>query len=200
MRILAALLMLLAGCTGAGGEEGGSQGSSIVEQAQAQVVEAPATPADPAPGPVGCTAEEEPIFSCAVPGGKRLAVCAAQQGEAEYRFGGKSPELVLRGGKWANAMYSGGGEAQIEFANGDTRYIVFSRMVRTNFTAGEPNNPAITDGVLISREGEFIALRLCAGGQAEIPVQYDAAERAFAQEDDLFTEETIRADPDWANE
>ena len=199
MRALAASILLLAGCAGGGEDEGGSQDSNIVEQ-QTQAAEVPATPDDPVPAPVDCAAPEETVFSCAMPGGKRLAVCAPQQGEAEYRFGGKSPELVLRGGKWATAMYSGGGEAQIQFVNGDTSYTVFSRMVRTNFTAGEPNNPAITDGVVITRDGAFVALRLCEGGQAEMPVQHDAAESAFAQEDALFTEETIRADPDWANE
>ena len=33
-----------------------------------------------------------------------------------------------------------------------------------------------------------------------MPVQYDAAERVFAQEDELFTDETMRADPDWSRE
>ncbi|MEC7625022.1 MAG: hypothetical protein VYA25_12660 [Pseudomonadota bacterium] len=135
-----------------------------------------------------------------MPGGKRLAVCAPSAGPAQYRFGTKEAELVLRGGKWARAMYSGGGEAQIAFANGDTRYIVFSRMVRTNFAAGEPNYPAISDGVLIMRNDELVAVRPCAGGQADMPVQYDAAERVFAQEDELFTDETMRADPDWSRE
>ena len=145
--------------------------------------------------PVDCTAAEEMIFSCEMAGGKRLAVCAAAGGQAQYRYGKDAPELALSGGKWANVMYSGGGEAQILFSNGDTDYIVFSRMVRTNFTPGEPNYPAISDGVVILRGGEFAALRLCAGGQGEMPVQYDAAKRVFEEMDDLFTGETVRADP-----
>jgi hypothetical protein len=199
VRGLVASFLMLAGCTGWGEDGGGSQDSNVAEPAPALPVRIPAVPVDPAPTQIDCTAQEEAVFSCAMPGDKRLAVCAPSEGPAQYRFGGKTPELVLRGGKWATAMYSGGGEAQIAFANGDTRYIVFSRMVRTNFAAGEPNYPAITDGVMITRDGEFVALRLCEGGQADLPVQYDAAERAFAQEDELFTEETIQADPDWTN-
>lgn len=149
---------------------------------------------------VDCSAREEIIFSCSVPGGKHLAVCAPKTGEAEYRFGGDAPELELTGGKWANAMYSGGGEAQIRFSNRGTDYIVFSRMIRTNFTEGEPNYPAISDGVLIRRGGKFVALKLCEGGQALMPVQYDAARRAFGEAEDLFTDETIRADPEWARD
>ena len=200
MRALTASLLLLAGCTGAAEDETASQKSGAAPEASSQVTEASAVPARTTPKQVDCAAPEETVFSCAMPGGKRLAVCAPPEGPAQYRFGGTGPELVLTGGTWANAAYSGGGEAQIAFANGDTNYTVFSRIVRTNFTAGEPNNPAITDGVVITRDGAFVALRLCEGGQADMPVQYDAAGRAFTHEDALFTDETIRADPDWANE
>ncbi|QIG55010.1 hypothetical protein G6N82_13395 [Altererythrobacter sp. BO-6] len=148
--------------------------------------------------PVACTSQEETIFSCEMPGGKRLAVCAPQMGEAEYRFGGAEPEIVLTGGVLANVPYSGGGEAQIRFANAGTQYIVYSRMVRTNFTEGEPNNPAISDGVVILRDGKFVAIRPCEGGQAEMPVKINAAKRVFAGNYRLFTEETIRGDPEWA--
>ncbi|MFW2351525.1 hypothetical protein [Qipengyuania sp.] len=200
MRALLASLLLLAGCAGAAEDEAGSQDSGPAAPPSAGAAAATTAPSEHASGRVECAAPEETIFSCAMSGGKRLAVCAPQAGAAQYRFGGTSPELVLTGGKWATAMYSGGGEAQIEFANGDTVYTVFSRMIRTNFAAGEPNYPAITDGVVITRDGKFVALRLCEGGQADMPVQYDAAERAFPQSEDLFTDETIRADPDWANE
>ena len=144
---------------------------------------------------VDCTDGEETIFSCEMAGGKRLAVCAAPQGKGQYRFGKDAPELTLSGGRWSNTMYSGGGEAQILFSNGDTDYIVFSRMIRTNFAPGEPNNPAISDGVVILRGDEFAGMQLCAGGQAEVPVHYDAAKRAFGEIEDIFTGETIRADP-----
>ena len=200
MRVLAASMLLLAGCAGAEQGDAVSQESSKAPEAPANRAGASPVPSVAATKQVDCTASEETVFSCAMPGGKRLAVCAPSAGPVQYRFGAKEPELVLRGGKWARAMYSGGGEAQIAFANGDTRYIVFSRMVRTHFAAGEPNYPAISDGVLIMRDDELVAVRPCAGGQADMPVQYDAAERVFAQEDELFTDETMRADPDWSRE
>lgn len=162
----------------------------------------PPAPAAPASVPaaqrknvVDCTDQEETIFSCEMPGGKYLAVCAPKNGQAEYRFGGDTAELTLTGGEWANTAYSGGGEAQIFFSNGGTDYIVFSRMVRTNFAADEPNYPAISDGVVIMRGDEYVATRLCAGGQAEMPVQYDAAKRAFGETRDIFTGATERTDP-----
>ena len=200
MRVLAASMLLLAGCAGAEQGDAVSQESSKAPEAPANRAGASPVPSVAATKQVDCTASEETVFSCAMPSGKRLAVCAPPEGPAQYRFGGEGPELVLTGGTWASAMYSGGGEAQIAFANGDTHYIVFSRMVRTHFAAGEPNYPAISDGVLIMRDDELVAVRPCAGGQADMPVQYDAAEWVFAQEDELFTDETMRADPDWSRE
>lgn len=200
MRALAASILLLAGCSGAAKDEPVSQETGAAPAALARAAKATPVPAKAAPRDVDCTAPEVTIFACPMPGGKHLAVCAPEQGEAEYRFGGASPELVLTGGTWANTAYSGGGEAQIRFANGDTSYVVFSRMVRTNFAAGEPNYPAITDGVLITRGDKFVALRLCEGGQAEMPVQYDAARRAFGEAQAMFTDDTIRADPNWAKD
>jgi hypothetical protein len=67
-------------------------------------------------------------------------------------------------------------------------------MVRTNFTEGEPNNPAIRDGVIIMRGGAFVGLRLCEGGQAKMPLNFGAARRAMGEPGALFTDETIRAD------
>ena len=91
--------------------------------------------------------------------------------------------------------YSDGGEAQIQFSNGDTNYIVFSRMVRTNFKQGEPNNPAISDGVLVERSGELLALRICDGADEPLPIQYDAADAAMKTVDELFSTQTSKADP-----
>ena len=91
-----------------------------------------------------CKPDETPIFTCTFADGKRVAVCGAGEWLGHYRFGGATPEIELAGGKYANAMYSGGGEDQIAFDNGDTRYIVFSRMVRTGFDENG-NAPAISD-------------------------------------------------------
>jgi len=148
----------------------------------------------PARAQVACTGSEEAIFSCKVEGGKHLAVCTAESGHVQYRYGDGDAELVLNGGEWARAAYSGGGEAQIAFASKDHRYIVFSRMVRTNFAPGEPNNPAISDGVIVLHNDEVLAVEVCDDPDL-LPVQYDAAERALPLADELFTYETGRADP-----
>lgn len=142
-----------------------------------------------APMPATCTAEETPIFSCTVKGGKRLSVCGSNEGAVQYRFGGDDDaELVLDGGEFATVPYSGGGEAQIAFANGDTRYIVFSRVVRTNFKEGEPNNPAITDGVIVEKAGETVAQLSCGGEGELMPVQVFAAEEYLPRAGRLFTD------------
>lgn len=143
---------------------------------------------------VDCGTGEEPIFSCRTGGGKRIAVCAIDPGKVEYRYGAATPELILDGGRFASVPYSGGGEAQIAFANGPVRYVVFSRMIRTNFEAGEPNYPAISDGVIVLRNDEVLAISTCDDADA-MPVQYDAAQKYMKQRDELFTYETGRADP-----
>ncbi|QDH34401.1 hypothetical protein [Porphyrobacter sp. YT40] len=143
---------------------------------------------------ISCPSPEETLFFCTMPRRRRLAVCAPEGGEPQYRFGENVPELTIDGGEWGSAPYSGGGEGQIRFSNGMTDYIVFSRIVRTHFTEGEPNYPAIRDGVIIMRRGEVVALRLCEGGQAETPVNFAVARRAMGEPGALFTDETSRAD------
>jgi hypothetical protein len=145
-----------------------------------------------------CKSEETPIFTCKFRDGKRVAVCGTAPGKAEYRFGGETPELVIKGGERAYTMYSGGGESQIAFTNGNTRYIVFSRMLRTGF-GEEGNAPAISDGVVIDRAGNFVDMRICEDPDL-LPVDTNAAETYLPADEStgdmsLFTEETMRADP-----
>jgi len=182
-------IAILAGCQGQPGDS--AAGGAVA--AATPTAAAPASPAAPA-----CAAGETPIFACKFKDGKRVAVCGTAPGTAEYRFGGETSELVLKGGERANVMYSGGGESQLAFANGDTRYVVFSRMVRTGF-GPEGNNPAISDGIVIERAGAFQAIRVCEDPDV-LPVDVNAAETFLpaAKASDgmeLFTEETIRADP-----
>ncbi len=147
------------------------------------------------PPAIGCSPGETPIFSCRFADATRVAVCGTTPGKAEYRFGGDTPEQILHGGARAVAMYSGGGESQLAFADGSTRYIVFSRMVRTGFDA-EGNRPAISDGVVVERAGAFQSIRICDDADLK-PVDVAAAEAHLpaSANGDLFTEETIRADP-----
>ncbi len=152
--------------------------------------------ADIAKRPAACSAKEETLFSCTVSNGKQISVCAQDKGKVEYRYGRGDAELVLSDPKWASVPYSGGGEVQIAFDNGDTRYIVFSRVVRTNFEPDEPNYPAISDGVIVQRGKKVLNIQAC-GGKGELkPIDVFATERIVAQRmDDLFTYETERADP-----
>ena len=141
-----------------------------------------------------CRQGEQAIFHCKIRNGKPLSVCATRQGKGEYRYGGESPELVLHDGSWsADTSWARGGESQIRFVNGDTSYIVFSRMVATSVEENG-SGPAISDGVVIERNGLPGRLRLCEGKQADIPVKYSAAKRVFGDPDDLYTGQTAEAD------
>lgn len=197
---------MIAACQGQGGETGAAAPQDPVPTAAA----AAASPEVAARVEkqqrilaAACKAGETPVFTCKFADGKRVSVCGTAPGKAEFRFGGEGkPELVLSGGRNAYAMYSGGGESQLAFDNGDTRYIVFSRMVRTGFDENG-NAPAISDGVVVERAGTFAAIRICEDPDL-LPVDVYAAEKHFPASDasggaDLFTEETIRADPQ-ANE
>ncbi|MDJ0642857.1 MAG: hypothetical protein QNJ15_08570 [Erythrobacter sp.] len=163
----------------------------------APVAESPAAAAGTIPA--SCRPEEEKLFSCVVRGGSQLSVCANPEHGPQYRFGkGEGADLVLSEGTWASVAYSGGGEAQIKFENGDTSYVVFSRIVRTNFEPGEPNNPAISDGVVVLRGEEVLAVNRCIDPDGD-PIDYNLAERLLPRVDELFTFETSRADPEWPN-
>ena len=200
-------LALLAGCQGEVNAPDVPDAPSALESLPDPIASpaVPETQALPAPPGVGdtkriltedsaqCAANEKTIFACKVANGKRVTVCAADEGKVHYRYGGAKVELALQGGKWASVAYSGGGEAQIAFENGDTRYIVFSRIVRTNFTEGEPNNPAISDGVIVMRGDKVLSLQSCDDPQLK-PADYDLAEQSLPRVEELFTYETGRAD------
>lgn len=167
-------------------------------------VEAEARP-EPNPSPANhpatsaCAETEATIFSCTIRDGRTIAVCVQrdEQGReyAQYRFGqgDTSPELAWptsfdeRGMQWASVPYSGGGEAQLSFARGEIRYVIYSRVTRTNFTPGEPNDPAFEDGVYVYRGERRISSLPCAG-EAARPISVAMAERFADQQDELFTD------------
>lgn len=194
MRTLLLFTLLLAGCSGASSDEEAS------EAADTAAVDASATPA-PAPSEAPdtmaktmvCGEGGETLFACRVASGKRITVCANPDGGAQYRFGKDQPELTLEGGSFAQAAYSGGGEAQIAFTGKGTRYVVFSRVVRTNFAADETNNPAMSDGVVVLDGERVIGMQLCSGADTQ-PVDSTLAEARLSRADELFTYETERAD------
>lgn len=206
----AAILLLAAGCDtadDAGVGEDGAVPTSLPELADAgegdtgATTKAPSAAGEEQTSPdvaalkvkVACVDGEETVFSCKTTSGNDLAVCAGGE-SVHYRFGKGSPSMSLMGAEWASVAYSGGGEAQIRFANGNTNYIVFSRIVRTNFKPGEPNNPAISDGVIVTRGEEVLGMHTCLDDGSTDPINYDLADANIKPADDLFTFETGRAD------
>ncbi len=123
--------------------------------------------------PVACSRRERTLFFCEA-GRKQIAVCGVSDAQgkpqAQYRYGSDTAEIVLNGGRFASVPYSGGGEGQIEFVNGATRYIVYSRTVRTNFEPGEPNDPEFTDGVMVVRGGKVLSDMQCTGEPQSVDV------------------------------
>lgn len=180
-----------------GTETEAESASDDTEAADAESAETPEAEsedkaADKAKVAVACGEGEQTIFSCTVKNGKTIAVCASDKG-LDYRYGKDSAELTLSGGAWATVPYSGGGESQIKFSNSGTDYIVFSRIVRTNFEPGEPNNPAISDGVIVQSGDKVLNLQVCTPGEGGVDV--DKLSRTGEPENELFSEATGRADP-----
>jgi hypothetical protein len=189
-----AAFALLAACQGQEAEKGAARQASATPSASAS--------SDPLSAEsarkeriwtAACAADETPIFTCTFKGGKRVTVCGAGEWNGRYRYGGSAPEIELSGGQYAYTMYSGGGESQIAFVSGDTRYTVFSRMVRTGFDK-DGNRPAISDGVVVERNGKFLDIKLCEDPDL-LTIEPGAANAVWEDEGELFTEETIRADP-----
>ncbi|MEX0342393.1 MAG: hypothetical protein AB3N06_07390, partial [Erythrobacter sp.] len=113
MRVLPALALLLGGCAGEGASD---LTGEVATQPEPTLSQKPAVART-----VACNAGEETVFGCQVASGKRVAVCAGDNGRTFYRFGSDRLELEIEGGAWAHAAYSGGGEAQIAFENAGIR-------------------------------------------------------------------------------
>lgn len=140
-----------------------------------------------------CRKDEMPIFACTIANGKPLSVCATKQGKGVYRYGSDTAELELGNGAFAVDQFARGGEAQIRFINGDTSYTVFSRMVATSVEEGG-TGPSISDGVVIEQRGKLLAVRVCEGRQADLPIQYGPADLVFKDRQDIFTGWSAEAD------
>ncbi|OYY71712.1 hypothetical protein [Sphingomonas sp. 28-63-12] len=133
-------------------------------------VPAPAAAPQPKKAIGHCSAAEEPLFNCAI-GTRTVSVCGGGAGSsayAQYRYGkpGKVELSSPRQGPgsliFARTGYSGGGEEQFSFANGDFHYVAYSRTIRTGFDAGG-NRPDFEDGLFITRAGKLVADKRCTG-------------------------------------
>ena len=143
-----------------------------------------------------CHPGEAVIFACNI-GAKLAAVCGGKSPSgarcAQYRYGvpGKL-ELTYPGdgasGGLAHAetAYSGGGESQILFKNAGFQYVVYSRMVRTNFKANEPNNPAFEAGVAVMKGDKLVGNRKCAN-PSDVDVDVAAASKFMPEGEFIYT-------------
>lgn len=196
------IILTIAACSG---QAPADEAEAPIEPTEiATAVDAPVSENDPVQAvseqtkAIGlCSAKEPVLFSCQLKNRKVISVCGTEKGAgnktAQYRFGalGQSPELVWPDAAskdrltFASVPYSGGGEAQISFSRGDVTYVVYSRIVRTNFTAGEPNNPEMTDGVMVLKRGKTVSDLVCADPEV-VPVDYDLATQYASRSDEAF--------------
>ncbi|MXP25039.1 hypothetical protein GRI39_03120 [Altererythrobacter indicus] len=208
MRIATGMMLttcLLAGCSKSedsgqskapAGAESAAPTTTPSAEAEASPVAA-STPDESKAWGGKCAQGEEALFTCSLKNGRAVAVCktgeGAGQGLVQYRYGKPDAEPELSwpqksdDGKltFASVPYSGGGEAQLSFARGAARYIVYSRVVRTNFKAGEPNDPAITDGVMVVENGKVKANYSC-DGQVSKPVDVNLTTKYLGNDNEAF--------------
>lgn len=159
------------------------------------VVQPPAAAAVAAARSKLCRPGETVIFACAI-GQKLAAVCGGTSASgatyAQYRYGlpGKL-ELTYPGDgasgglSHAETAYSGGGESQVLFTNGGFQYVVYSRMVRTNFKANQPNNPAFEAGVEVIKGDKLVGNRKCANPE-NVDVDTEAAGKFMPEGDFVY--------------
>lgn len=170
-----AACLLLGGCDQ--GAAPAPDPSSQTQPLKTQTTPTPLTTATSVVSTVDCADAQATIFACSMKDGKAVRVCRVSGPDgnsyAQYRFGPVSgaSEIVLPakrgqiGAVWSSVPYSGGGEALAAFTNRETRYIVYSRVIRTRFD-GEGNDPVFQDGVNVQQNGLTIA-RLECDGQAD---------------------------------
>ena len=128
-----------------------------------------------------CKADETILFGC-MSGRKMISVCASRgfqsdTGYVQYRYGVPAkvellwPESLQPAADhfWRSSVpYSGGGESHLRFVNQGVEYVLFDRTIRTNFTPGEPNDPDMTEGVVVRVPGHKPTARLCTDGAGGI--------------------------------
>lgn len=147
-------------------------GTTVAGAALLSLGAAAPPPAASAPGArIGlCQPGELPLFSCAI-GAKTVSVCGGGVGRersAQYRFGTRarveisSPRQGPDSLVFAQVPYSGGGELQFTFTNGDYRYVAYSRTIRTGFDE-RGNRPKFEDGVFVQRGGRLLSDKRCTG-------------------------------------
>ncbi|WP_448664496.1 hypothetical protein ACG3SL_07410 [Sphingomonas sp. CJ20] len=147
----------------------------------------PVPPAAPA-APAGlCRAGETVLFTCGI-AARQVSVCGSGSGataaaryrlgtpakvELEYPAAGQAGRGTMA---YASIPYSGGGETQIHFTSGGYTYVVYSRVVRTNFGPSGRHDPAFSAGVVVQRDGKTLSHRKCTA-PTDASVDLAAAQR-----------------------
>lgn len=138
-----------------------------------------------------CRSDEQTVFACTLTNKKHVALCASKPltpttGYVQYRYGTlRSIELEYPTkrepphGKFffSTVMYSGGGASTVRFQSGPYEYFVFDKVVRTNFTPGEPNDPAFDAGVATRQMGKSPTVRHCVDDAANSDLAYTRFDR-----------------------
>lgn len=203
--VVATVAIILSGCNqksapadAESAEESVASADPLVQEKEPQSEE-PAGTTSTLSGTGLCAPGEDVLFSCQLENKKMASVCGLKNGTgsvvAQYRYGkvGQVPELAWPGPdsadriQFASVPYSGGGEAQLQFRRGDTQYIIYSRVIRTNFAPGEPNDPAIEDGIFVRKAGKTVARHSCSDPDVR-PIDYDKSELYAATSEDGVVE------------
>ena len=138
-----------------------------------------------------CSADEQVVFGCALGNKKQVSVCASPQmtattGYLQYRYGTPAKvELAFPAERkppkglffFANTGFSGGGASELHFRIGEYDYFVYDSTVRTNFKAGEPNNPAFSAGVVTRLKGKRLSGQTCTNDASLGSAVYDQVEK-----------------------
>lgn len=85
-------------------------------------------------------------------------------------------ELVPPKGRFffSRTDFSGGDENRIRFNHEGDDYFAFNKTVRTNFKAGDPNDPSESAGIFIRLKGKARPVRRCSDfvGVSDIAVKH----------------------------
>lgn len=107
-----------------------------------------------------CAPQETAVFVCPV--GRKLVSVCGQGDKATYRYGSPGKvELSSQALTTAERSFSGGGETQIYFNNGQFTYLIYDKTVRTSFSADGRNDPDFTSGLVVLKGGHAVSIRKC---------------------------------------
>lgn len=129
-------------------------------------------PAEAKTAPPTCSTNQTEIFSCTA-GRRVVSVCMAGDDRIYRSFSNEALEIQIPGGIPMWFGYSGGGEHQIAFRNGDVDYVVYQRTVRTSF--GDRHDVAVDAGVTVTRKGRTISTVHCDSPDTTFSVMGESA-------------------------